>query len=174
MLWPHSAAQRAASVSRVVIVIRSHGLFSATLTATPRVHPQSNAVAFNVCIFYLRIKELKIVLEMKRKKNEVNLLMYHRLEMPYQNRLFFLVFQNELGFVFSFRALSVPCLGQISPPFLTANPQFLLSSSQTDWFATPSPPSAGPPILKFLEEKKICRNRLLVFLLVPPNHDDIS
>lgn len=62
--------------------------------------------------------------------------------------------------------------GRYHIPLLWQSHDFSLCPHQRT--GLPRSPYARPPILKFLAEKKICQNRLLVFLLVPPDHDDIS
>lgn len=54
--------------------------------------------------------------------------------------------------------------------FSYGKPQFLLMPSEIDWYTMPPP----IPNSEISGRKNICQNRLLVFLLVPPDHDDIS
>ena len=109
-------------------------------------------------------KEFRIVFEIRRKKNErkkKNLPLNHRLELPSHIRfIFFKVCQNELEFVYSFRAIYSSCSGQASPLSLLANVRFLPMHPQMDWCAVAPPPI---PVLKFLAEKRSVKTGYLYF-----------
>lgn len=66
--------------------------------------------------FYLRIKRVKNWAWNEKKKNEINLLMYNTLILPYKIRFLKEVCWNELEFLYSFKAFYISCLGQISSP----------------------------------------------------------
>ena len=87
--------------------------------------------------------------------------MNHRLELPSHIRfIFFKVCQNELEFVYSFRAIYSSCSGQASPLSLLANVRFLPMHPQMDWCAVAPPPI---PVLKFLAEKRSVKTGYLYF-----------
>lgn len=94
--------------------------------------------------------------------------MYYRFELPYETRFFFLSFQqNELD---SVSLLFLTSSGRYQLPLVRQI--FLLMPSQMDWSSTLPPPLTTNSEIS--GRKEICQNRLLVFLLVPPDHDDIS
>lgn len=95
--------------------------------------------------------------EVRRKKNEKNLSCTIHLNFSTKSD-FFLSLMKWAEFLYSIRAFCISCPGQISPLFLTANPQFLLIPSQMGWF-----PHSPLPILKCLAEKRSVKTGYLYF-----------
>lgn len=129
---------------------------------------------FNAWVFHLRIKSVQNCVWNKKEEKwgkKKNLPVNHRLELPCHIGFFFFKFARTSWNLFiALEPSTAHAQGRHHLSVFRQTYDFFLGTQR--WTGVPLPhPLCQSEISG---RKEICQNTLLVFLLVPPDHDDIS